>query len=241
MRATRIGGRTWRPAMVLALVAALAGCATPRAPQGSGGAPLPPVVQGARAPISFTAVVQRVEPVAEAACRQRGNNSNCDFRILLDTRPGVPANAFQTVDPNGRPLLIVTAPLLRDMRNPDELAFVLGHEAGHHIAGHLNRKQASAVWGAVLAGTVLAAGGADAASIEAAQNLGAQVGSRTFSKQFELEADALGTVIAARSGFDPVQGAAFFARLPDPGDRFLGSHPPNAERQQVVRRVASRL
>ena len=29
-------------------------------------------------------------------------------------------------------------------------------------------------------------------------------------------------------------GTGFFDRLPDPGDRFLGTHPPNAERKAVV-------
>jgi len=189
----------------------------------------------------FAAVVARVEPVAEDLCRRRGNVRDCDFRIIYDDRPGVSANAFQTRDDRGRPLLIVTGPLFRETRNAHEIAFVLGHEAAHHIEGHLDRQQASAVWGAVLIGSVIAASGGDPSSVEAAQRLGAQAGSRVFSKDFELEADALGTVIAARSGFDPVQGAAFFARIPDPGNVFLGTHPPNADRQRVVRETAARL
>ena len=160
---------------------------------------------------------------------------------MLDRRTNVPPNAFQTLDNSGRPVLIVTAPLLRQMRNNDELAFVLGHEAAHHIESHLPKTQQSAILGAVLIGTVAELGGAGPATIEAAQNIGASVGSRTFSKQFELEADALGTVIAWEAGYDPVRGADFFARIPDPGNQFLGSHPPNAERQQVVRSVARRL
>jgi predicted Zn-dependent protease len=191
--------------------------------------------------LPFGQVVSRVEPVAEALCRSRGTVRNCDFKIIYDDRPGVAANAYQTRDASGRPLLIVTGPLLRETENAHELAFVLGHEAAHHIEGHLDRQQASAVWGAVLIGSVVAASGGDAGSVEAAQRLGAQAGSRVFSKDFELEADALGTVIAARSGFDPVRGADFFARIPDPGDVFLGTHPPNADRQRVVREVAAQL
>jgi hypothetical protein len=38
-----------------------------------------------------------------------------------------------------------------------------------------------------------------------------------------------------------VTGSGFFDRLPDPGDRFLGSHPPNAQRKQLVREVTARL
>ena len=79
------------------------------------------------------------------------------------------------------------------------------------------------------------------ADVTSAQRIGAQVGARSYSKDFELEADALGTVIAARSGYDPVRGSQFFNRIPDPGDRFLGTHPPNAQRIEVVRRTAAGL
>lgn len=225
-----------------AVLLAVAGCAAapPRPPEARA-----PTVSAARVPagavLPFGQVVSRVEPVAEALCRSRGTVRNCDFKIIYDDRPGVAANAYQTRDASGRPLLIVTGPLLRETENAHELAFVLGHEAAHHIEGHLDRQQASAVWGAVLIGSVVAASGGDAGSVEAAQRLGAQAGSRVFSKDFELEADALGTVIAARSGFDPVRGADFFARIPDPGDVFLGTHPPNADRQRVVREVAAQL
>ena len=67
------------------------------------------------------------------------------------------------------------------------------------------------------------------------------MGARRYGRQFELEADALGTVIAYRAGYDPVRGAAFFTRLPDPGDQFLGSHPPNADRIALVREVVAGL
>ena len=222
----------------------LAGCAvqpTTAPPREAVGAAQ---VQSSVAPnavLPFARVVAQVEPVAEDMCRRRGNVRNCDFKIIYDDRPGVPANAFQTLDNTGRPVLIVTGPLFRETRNAHEIAFVLGHEAAHHIEGHLGRQQASAVWGAVLIGSVVAASGGDPNSVEAAQRLGAQAGSRVFSKDFELEADALGTVIAARAGFDPVQGAEFFARIPDPGNVFLGTHPPNAERQRVVRATAAQL
>jgi hypothetical protein len=54
---------------------------------------------------------------------------------------------------------------------------------------------------------------------------------RSYSKDFELQADALGAEIALVAGYDPLRGTAFFDRLPDPGDKFLGSHPPNAARK----------
>ena len=190
---------------------------------------------------AFASVVNRVEPVAERECRSRTTGVNCDFRILIDDRPNQPANAFQTLDENKRPLLIFTIALLDEARNADEIAFVMGHEAAHHIRGHIARQQQNAVAGAIVLGGIASVLGGDLTSVEAAQQLGAQVGARSYSKDFELEADALGTVITARAGYDPVRGAGFFNRIPDPGDRFLGTHPPNAQRIQIVRQTAASL
>lgn len=189
----------------------------------------------------FAEVVRTVEPVAERECRKRTSRVNCDFKIVVDDRPGMPANAFQTVDSSGRPIIAFTLRLLQDARNLDELAFVMGHEAAHHIEGHIDRQQQNAVAGAVIAGSLAVLIGGNPEDVEIAQQRGAQVGARTYSKEYELEADALGTVIAARAGYDPVRGAAFFSRIPDPGDRFLGTHPPNAQRVATVKRVAAGL
>ena len=191
---------------------------------------------------SFLSVVARVEPVAEAYCRERRPDLNCDFRIVIDDRPGAPPNAFQTLDPRtGQPVVGFTLALIADARNPDELAFILGHEAGHHIAGHLPRSRDNALAGALILGTLAALGGADPRAVRSAQDVGATVGARTYSRDFELEADVLGAVIAHRGGFDPERGAGFFSRIPDPGNRFLGSHPPNALRIRLVARTAADL
>lgn len=190
---------------------------------------------------TFLSVVERVEPVAEAECRRLDRTLSCDYLIAVDDRPGLPPNAFQTLTPEGRPVVGFTLSLILEARNADELAFILGHEAAHHIAGHLARVQDSARAGAVIAGTLASLGGADAATVERALQLGAEVGARSFSKEFELEADALGARIAALAGYDPLRGAAFFTRIPDPGNEFLGTHPPNAERLATVRAAAAGL
>jgi predicted Zn-dependent protease len=198
-------------------------------------------VGASQAAANFVSVVRRVEPTAEQICRQSAPRLNCDFLIVVDDRPGVPPNAFQTVDGRGRPVIGFTLALIADARNQDELAFVLGHEAAHHIAGHIPLTEQSAAQGALLGGLLATLSGFDAQGVETVSRIGASVGARRYSRDFELEADALGTVIAARAGYDPVRGAEFFARVPDPGDQFLGSHPPNAERVALVRRTAAGL
>lgn len=188
----------------------------------------------------FVDVVDIVEPVAEAECRARAPRANCDFRIVVDDRPNLPPNAYQTLDDNGRPIVAFTIPLIVEVRNRDEMAFILAHEAAHHIEGHLSRQRQNANVGAAVFGQVAGLiGGANPDAIQAAQEFGAALGARTYSKDFELEADALGTVIAAKAGFNPLRGADFFFRIPDPGNTFLGTHPANADRVAIVQRTAA--
>jgi len=189
----------------------------------------------------FMTVVQRVEPLAERECRARAPQLNCDFRIVVDDRPGQQINAFYTQDRSRRPIIGFTLPMIAAVRNADELAFVLGHEAAHHIAGHLPRQQQNAAAGAIILGGLASLSGASQGVVDQAVDIGAGVGARSYSKKFELEADALGTVITHRSGYSPLRGVEFFSQIPDPGNRFLGTHPPNAQRVEIVRRVAAGL
>lgn len=230
---------------VLAVLLALSGCVEPigyasqEAEPGTKTEVVRLPVQAAAE--NFVAVVARVEPVAEAHCRRVNRVKSCNFRIVIDDRKGQPANAYQMLDDNGRPILALTVALIANARNRDELAFVLGHEAAHHIAGHLGQQRDTALAGAVLAGILAQAGGAGTKEITTAQNVGATLAVRRYSKEFELEADALGAEIAYVAGYDPVLGSAFFDRLPDPGDRFLGTHPANASRKAIVRATVARL
>ncbi len=222
----------------------LAGCVTTTqtpAPSAKPAPKAPPKVSATQADKNFRIVQARVEPIAERECRRRTKGLNCDFNIVVDKRANAPSNAYQTLDKKGRPQIIFTRKLIRDTRNQHELAFIMGHEAAHHIAGHIPKQQQTAVTGAIL-GTVLATVvGAGQSGVELGQQIGGSVGARAFSKDMELEADGLGTIITHKAGYNPRKGADFFFRIPDPGDRFLGSHPPNAQRRATVNKVASQL
>jgi predicted Zn-dependent protease len=228
-----------RLVQMLAATALLSACATLPAPEAA--APATGLRQPAISPEMFLEVAGEVEPVAEALCRAETPDQDCDFAILVDRDPRVPANAFQTLDRNGRPIIILTLGLIAILDNPDELAFVISHEAGHHIARHIPEQRRSAAEGARVFGEMAMAGGADRRTIARAAELGAFVGARTYSRSAELEADAIGTVIAFRAGYDPVNGARLFSRLPDPEVPLLSTHPPNAERMAVVRRTVAGL
>ena len=223
-----------RPLAAVAACLTLAACATPDPVVPHGG----PADAQAQA-LNFVEVARRVEPVAEAECLRMNPGANCDFRIVVDDRPMMPPNAYQTLDSAGRPVLAFTASLIAIVRNEDELAFVMSHEASHHIGGHLARMDRNASMGAAAFGRIAReTAGATPDQIREAEMLGAQVGARSYSKEFELEADRLGTKVAAQAGFDPLLGAEFFRRLPDPGNRLMGTHPSNAERMATVRAAA---
>ncbi|WP_456389641.1 M48 family metallopeptidase [Profundibacter sp.] len=232
-----------RKIVMAVVVLTLSGCVTMTGPTPQTNLPTaaPPLVTQNRAARNFLAMVQRMEPIAEHECRSRTRAINCDFKIVVDDRSGQPSNAYQTLDKNGRPVIAFTSALIAEARNQDELAFILGHEAAHHIRGHIPKTQQSALAGAVVGGLLAAVLGAGDAGIQQAQRMGGAVGARSYSKEFELEADELGTIITARSGYNPVRGAVFFTRIPDPGDRFLGSHPPNAQRIETVRRTMANM
>jgi predicted Zn-dependent protease len=218
------------------LVSACVATPVPRVPAPEGEPRLPAI-----SPQTFLEVAQDVEPVAESVCRAETPDQNCDFAILVDRDPRVGANAFQTLDEAGRPIVILTLDLIAIFENEHELAFVLAHEAGHHIARHIPEQRQSAAEGARVFGEIAVAGGADARGVARAAELGAFVGARSYSRSAELEADAIGTVIAYRAGYDPVEGARLFMRLPNPRMGLISTHPPNSDRMDVVRRTLAGL
>lgn len=226
---------------LLLLVLAIAGCEVYTPPLPGGGATSHKTQTqgqtGGGASAAFASVARAVEPVAERECRRRASGLNCDFLIRIDPNPKAPANAYQSLTRSGRPVITFTRAMLADLSNQDELAFVMSHEAAHHIRGHLARQEQNAISGAIIFAGLATVAGGSASDIAEAQDFGALLGSRSYSKDFELEADQLGTIITHQAGYRPSVGVRFFSRLPDPGDKFLGTHPANHDRVQVVQQT----
>ena len=187
---------------------------------------------------NFVSVMQRMEPAIERECMQRRTRPiNCDFQFVVDDRPGQEINAFQTIDSQGRPIIGFTLPLIAAARNADEIAFVVGHEASHHILNHLSQKTGAATAGAIILGGLATVYSGNPAAVTSAQRVGAAVGSRYYSRDWELQADYLGSIVTLNAGLDPRNGARFFERIPDPGDHVLGTHPSRASRIAQVDRA----
>ena len=219
-------------AVILLLV--VSGCSVLTRPGPVSRGPLP-VISPEEVPLRFTAAVRKMRPMLAETCKNSNLDLNCEFIIVINPDPKSPPNAFQTVNEAGQPILGFTMALLNDMHNADEIAFVIGHEGAHHILGHLDQQRQSANGGATLFAVLAAALGGSARSVDAATNIGAAVGGRNYSKKYEFEADRLGAQMTAKAGFNPVLGADYFMRIPDPGNKFFGTHPRNVDRIAGVR------
>ena len=187
----------------------------------------------------YARIVAQMEPVIERECRARARGRKCDYKIQVETHPKAPSNAYQGEDRFGRPTITFTLKLLAEMRNDHEVAFILGHEAAHHMKGHLPVKVEALTAGWIAGELAAHVAGADEEETRQAAALGGLIAISGFSKEFELEADALGAVITEIAGYDALIGAQYFRRMADPGHKYLGTHPPNAQRLATVRRAVA--
>lgn len=110
----------------------------------------------------------------------------------------------------------------------DELAGVMGHEIAHVKAHHYARmKQKTQVPDllAGLAGMAVSVAVGDSTPMLAAQAANVAVQLR-WSREFENEADRLGSVFMTRAGYEPSGITKFFEKLLHEQDRHGGARPP---------------
>lgn len=249
--------------VALPLLLALAACGTTYAVPVAVGTATPTLPEPTTAPADtpgvgrtardFARVAPRVEAAGESFCRAELPNqppAYCDFRVRLDGDPDMPPNAYQSVGGDGRPEVVIGTKLLAEMQSDDELAFVLGHEMGHRIAGHIDKQRQQQVFGALVMGGLVAAASSaygtapSEDAIRQAMDVGGYVGARAYSQSYELEADTLGVYVTARAGYSPERGADIFGRpaLANPGGpAILVSHPASTQRQAVVAEAAAEV
>lgn len=179
------------------------------------------------------AVGQRVITAAGLAGRP------WDYAVFLDEAP----NAF--VLPGGH--VGVTVGLLTLVENDDQLAAVIGHEAGHVVARHAAERVSQETTSKVLLGIAkAAAGGTDFGKLlkdhgEDATRYGLLL---PFSRKQELEADKLGVDFMQRAGYRPREAVKLWRNMQaldgDKSGGDLGStHPSDAVRIQELERYLS--
>jgi predicted Zn-dependent protease len=161
-----------------------------------------------------------------------------DWEYVLIENPA--ANAFAM--PGGK--IAVFTGLLDIVESDDELAAVVGHEIAHVLLRHANQRMSAEILRAIgAAATVVATDDMeddDRALVLAAYGVGSQVGVMLpYSRHHESQADHLGLMIAARSGYDPRAAVTFWEKMaadnPGAQPEFLSTHPGYDTRIQNLR------
>lgn len=191
---------------------------------------------------------KRLTKNAKPLCEHAGYNS-CRFDVVYDPKNEMNAYASE------HDKITVYKGIMQYLKTNDEIAAVLAHEMGHHLANHIeegtqNRKTGAAVSG-VLTAVLIGLANAnnpyynsnqqqqDQKTIRDMMNLGAHIGGLTYSKEQEREADLLATYLLARAGYDLKKAENVMVVLakfagetnPDPSHKaFLESHPAGMER-----------
>ncbi|MCA0356132.1 MAG: M48 family metallopeptidase [Proteobacteria bacterium] len=181
------------------------------------------------------AVGQRVITAAGLASRP------WDYAVFLDEAP----NAF--VLPGGH--VGVTVGLLTLVENDDQLAAVIGHEAGHVVARHAAERVSQETTSKVLLGIASAAAGkSDLGKLlkdhgDDAARYGLLL---PFSRKQELEADRLGVDFMQRAGYRPREAVKLWRNMQaldggKSGGELGSTHPSDAVRiQELERYLASK-
>ncbi|MFO0789572.1 MAG: M48 family metalloprotease [Pirellulales bacterium] len=165
----------------------------------------------------------------------RTNPYRQDFQFTLLADPQT-VNAFAL--PGGQ--IFITEALYRALETEGQLAGVLGHEIGHVIERHSNKRMAKDQMFQGLAAAGGIAGG-DQQSAQMAQAV-AQMVSMKYGREDELEADKWGVRLTEMAGYDPramiglmhvLDKASGGAGPPE----FMSTHPKPANREAYIERV----
>ncbi|MEQ9640898.1 MAG: M48 family metallopeptidase [Alphaproteobacteria bacterium] len=196
-----------------------------------------------------TAAEMRLRPAIRDLC-ENVSGKNCDFDISIENDDDTP-NAYAS----GENKIVITTAMLEYLESEDEVAFVLAHEIGHHMANHINEGKRNMTVGALVGGALLgalaAAGSRDSynrsRNIAKATQLGATVGAvggrLSYSKAQEREADYLGIYAIELAGYDPTAAARVMDRFTQINPRsarptsFFGTHPSSIEREARALKV----
>ena len=185
----------------------------------------------------------RLRPAIRDLCLTVSGET-CDFEIELENDDDTP-NAYAS----GERQIVITTGMLQYLETEDEVAFVLAHEIGHHMANHIEEGRRNTAVGALIGGALLgalaAAGSRDSynrsANVAQATQLGMQVGAvggrLSYSKAQEREADYLGIYAIELAGYDTKAAARVMDRFTQINPRsarptsFFGTHPSSIERE----------
>lgn len=191
-------------------------------------------------------ISNRLRKNAKPLCQDAGYDT-CSF--LVEYNAGNEVNAYAS---EGYKITVYRG-LLKHLKNNDEIAAVVAHEMGHHLAKHNEEKQQNAATGAAVSGIItavlLAAANSnnpyynqyqqqqDQQTVENMMSAGAGIGALSYSKEQEREADLLATYLLSRAGYNLNKAQNIMLVLAESNGEssisqsaFLDSHPAGVER-----------
>lgn len=191
-------------------------------------------------------ITKRLAKNARPLCNH-AEYTSCYFETRYDS--GDKVNAYAS---EGHKITIYRG-LLQYLKNEDEMAAVVAHEMGHHLAKHNEETQQNAAAGAAISGilTAVLIGAANAnnpyynsyqeqqnqKTLENMMHVGAQIGAISYSKEQEREADLLATYLLSRAGYNLKRAQNIMLVLSKTSGEpainssaFLDTHPAGIER-----------
>jgi len=157
------------------------------------------------------------------------------FKLIVDPQMRDTINAFT----DGK-TIFVTPGLLRFLQSDNELALVLSHEIAHAVLDHVQKTMGNKIVGSIFDIAIAITTGINTYGIFG------DLGSLIYSKEFEKEADYLGTYILAVSGYDITNAPDLWRKMAAeyPGstkDVFLSTHPSTPERYILIENTVKEI
>lgn len=194
----------------------------------------------------LASITNRLKKNVKPLC-EHTQYENCHFETTYSSSDEI--NAFAS----GSSKITVHRGLLQYLKNDDEIAAVVAHEMGHHLANHIEETKQNAATGAAISGiitaVILAAANSnnpyynahqqrqDQQTLENMMNTGAHIGMLSYSKEQEREADLLATYLLSRAGYNLKRAQNIMLVLAETSGEteigrsaFLESHPAGIER-----------
>ncbi|MCU0969178.1 MAG: M48 family metallopeptidase [Rubrivivax sp.] len=175
--------------------------------------------------VRLRAIAQRMIPFAPE-CNERARQWRWEVNLIGSQQ----INAFCM--PGGL-IAFFYGILARLQLSDDEVAVIMGHEMAHALLEHAREQM-----GKTTGTSLLLRGGAALLGLGSIGDLAAQGATQflslKFSRDDESEADNLGSVLAARAGYDPRAGITLWQKMMGAGGgappEFLSTHPSSERR-----------
>ncbi|MCL1940631.1 MAG: M48 family metallopeptidase, partial [Synergistaceae bacterium] len=139
--------------------------------------------------------------------------------------------------------VVIQLGLLKVLKTEDEIAGVLGHEIGHGVKRHGEKRQGNTIGimiGANMLSTIFGGG----ALGDLAVGIGANLATSGYSRENEVEADDYGVEYSTKAGFDPwglynsINSMAKAGLVTPPSG--FNSHPPTERRMTRLKSEAEK-